>query len=131
MNDTGANSVSDLAAKVRDDPLLMIKRKEEEKRKELMNNPVKMKQLRLMLQEKLDKSSKRDKKKKKRKEKKKKSKSKRKSDSDSRSSDDENISSRNGEREAHDGRHAEVHSRYGWQEGTYSFPIIHQSIPVI
>ncbi|XP_015765538.1 PREDICTED: pre-mRNA-splicing factor CWC25 homolog [Acropora digitifera] len=65
MNDTGANTPNDLAAKVRDDPLFLIKRKEEEKRKELLNNPVKMKQLKMMLQANLEKSSKKKKEKKK------------------------------------------------------------------
>ncbi|KAJ7373147.1 RNA-splicing factor [Desmophyllum pertusum] len=69
INDASANTVNDLAAKVRDDPLFLIKKKEEEKRKELLNNPVKMKQLKQMLQANLEKS-----KKKKRKDKKKKSK---------------------------------------------------------
>jgi len=58
MDDAGANTANDLAAKVRDDPLFLIKKKEEEKRKELLNNPVKMKQLKMMLQANLDKSSK-------------------------------------------------------------------------
>lgn len=69
MNDTGANTPNDLAAKVRDDPLFLIKRKEEEKRKELLNNPVKMKQLKMMLQANLEKSSKKKKEKKKKREK--------------------------------------------------------------
>ncbi|CAH3134026.1 unnamed protein product [Pocillopora meandrina] len=73
MNDTTANTANDLAAKVRDDPLFLIKKKEEEKRKELINNPVKMKQLKQMLQANLEKS----KKKKKKKDKKKKSKQER------------------------------------------------------
>lgn len=66
MNDTGANTANDLAAKVRDDPLFLIKRKEEEKRKELLHNPVKMKQLKMLLQANLSKSSKKKKEKKKR-----------------------------------------------------------------
>lgn len=74
LGDSGANSVNDLAAKVRDDPLFMIKKKEEDKKKELMNNPVKMKQLRQMLQENLSKSKKKKEKKKKKERKKKKEK---------------------------------------------------------
>lgn len=78
MNDTGANTANDLAAKVRDDPLFLIKKKEEEKRKELLNNPVKMKQLKLMLQANLDKSSKKKKDKKKKSKREKEEKKKRK-----------------------------------------------------
>ena len=63
MNDTTANTANDLAAKVRDDPLFLIKKKEEEKRKELINNPVKMKQLKQMLQANLEKSKRKKKKK--------------------------------------------------------------------
>ena len=63
MNDTAANTANDLAAKVRDDPLFLIKKKEEEKRKELINNPVKMKQLKQMLQANLEKSKRKKKKK--------------------------------------------------------------------
>lgn len=43
MNDIGVNIVNDLVVKVRDDLLFFIKRKEEEKRKELLYNFVKMK----------------------------------------------------------------------------------------
>lgn len=78
MNDTGANSVNDLAAKVRDDPLFLIKKKEEEKRKELLHNPVKMKQLKQMLQANLEKSKKKKKDKKKKSKREKEGKTKRK-----------------------------------------------------
>ncbi|EDO45900.1 predicted protein [Nematostella vectensis] len=67
--DSSANNASDLAAKVRDDPLFMIKKKEDEKKKELLQNPVKMKQLKEMLEAHVGKSKKKkgkkDKKKKK------------------------------------------------------------------
>ena len=67
----------------------MIKKKEEDKRKELASNPVKMKQFRQLLQENLAKSKKKkDKKKKKEKKEKKRRKEKHRNDSES-SSDEE------------------------------------------
>lgn len=69
-SDANANTPADLAAKVRDDPLFLIRKKEEEKKKELINNPIKMKQLRQMLQDNLTKSKKKKDKKKKKKERK-------------------------------------------------------------
>ena len=41
----GANTTSDLAVKVREDPLFVIRKKEEDAKKLLMSNPIKMKQL--------------------------------------------------------------------------------------
>ena len=64
-SDANANTPVDLAAKVRDDPLFLIKKKEEEKKKEFLHNPLKMKHLRQMLQENLDKSTKKKEKKRK------------------------------------------------------------------
>ena len=42
---TGANCAADLAVKVREDPLFLIKQKEEEAKKKLASNPIKLKQL--------------------------------------------------------------------------------------
>lgn len=42
---SGANSVLDMANKIREDPLFMIRKKEEEKKREVLNNPVKMKKI--------------------------------------------------------------------------------------
>ena len=68
------NASADLATKIRDDPLFMIKKKETEKKKELLKNPVRMKQLQKMLQADLNhkdrKKSKKDKKKRKKEKKK-------------------------------------------------------------
>ncbi|KAL9957899.1 hypothetical protein ACROYT_G034854 [Oculina patagonica] len=89
MNDAGANTANDLAAKVRDDPLFLIKKKEEEKRKELLHNPVKMKQLKQMLQANLEKSKKKKKDKKKKSKKEKDGKAKRKERHAERSYDSE------------------------------------------
>lgn len=61
----GANSALDMASKIREDPLFMIRKREEEKKKEVLKNPVKMKKIREMLQNSLEKSEKKKKKKKK------------------------------------------------------------------
>lgn len=59
-----AVSVSnDMASKIREDPLFHIRKKEDEHKKALLNNPVKMKQIQQMLRESL--ASDKDKKKKK------------------------------------------------------------------
>lgn len=42
---SGVNSGIDLAVKVREDPLFLIKQKEEEAKKKLASNPIKLKQL--------------------------------------------------------------------------------------
>lgn len=41
----GANNATDLAVKVREDPLFHIRKKEEEAKKKLASNPIKLKQL--------------------------------------------------------------------------------------
>ncbi|XP_065197415.1 pre-mRNA-splicing factor CWC25 homolog isoform X2 [Sycon ciliatum] len=48
---SGANSQRDMAAKIREDPLFAIKKQEEQARKNLLNNPVRMKQLQQMLRQ--------------------------------------------------------------------------------
>uniref|UniRef100_A0A8D0HR72 CWC25 spliceosome associated protein homolog n=1 Tax=Sphenodon punctatus TaxID=8508 RepID=A0A8D0HR72_SPHPU len=67
---TGANSVLDLANKIREDPLFMIRKREEEKKREVLNNPVKMKKIKELLQSSLEKKDKKKKKEKKKKHKK-------------------------------------------------------------
>ena len=67
MDNDSPNASNDLATKIRDDPLFMIKKKENEKKKELLKNPVRMKQLQQMLKADLGKKGKKDKKDKKRK----------------------------------------------------------------
>uniref|UniRef100_A0A8C8R625 CWC25 spliceosome associated protein homolog n=1 Tax=Pelusios castaneus TaxID=367368 RepID=A0A8C8R625_9SAUR len=67
---TGANSVLDMASKIREDPLFMIRKREEEKKREVLNNPVKMKKIKELLQSSLEKKEKRKKKEKKKKHKK-------------------------------------------------------------
>ncbi|XP_062844183.1 pre-mRNA-splicing factor CWC25 homolog isoform X2 [Trichomycterus rosablanca] len=56
-SDTSVNSL-DLAAKIREDPLFEIRKREEEKKKSVLTNPVKMKEIRKMLQENLKKEKK-------------------------------------------------------------------------
>lgn len=41
----GANSTSDMAMKIREDPLFLIKQKELEAKKRLASNPIKLKRL--------------------------------------------------------------------------------------
>lgn len=45
MGASAVGTTNDMAAKVREDPLFLIKKKEEEARKLLLSNPVKMKQI--------------------------------------------------------------------------------------
>ncbi|XP_043911226.1 pre-mRNA-splicing factor CWC25 homolog isoform X2 [Protopterus annectens] len=67
---TGAISALDMAAKIREDPLFAIRKREEEKKKEVLNNPVKMKKIREFLEYNLNKKEKKRKKEKKKKHKK-------------------------------------------------------------
>ncbi|XP_052053869.1 pre-mRNA-splicing factor CWC25 homolog [Apodemus sylvaticus] len=83
---SGANSLLDMASKIREDPLFIIRKKEEEKKREVLNNPVKMKKIKELLQMSLEKK---EKKKKKEKRKKHKKHRRRSSSSDRSSSEDE------------------------------------------
>ncbi|XP_063815771.1 pre-mRNA-splicing factor CWC25 homolog [Pseudophryne corroboree] len=67
---SGATSSLDIANKIREDPLFMIRKREDEKRREVLKNPVKMKKIRELLQTSLEKKSKNKKKKEKKKRKK-------------------------------------------------------------
>ena len=62
---SGANSQRDTAAKIREDPLFAIKKQEEQARKNLMSNPVRLKQLQHMLRAQAGSDDKKKKKKKK------------------------------------------------------------------
>ena len=66
---SGANSLLDMASKIREDPLFIIRKKEEEKKREVLNNPVKMKKIKELLQMSLVKKEKKKEKEKKRKQK--------------------------------------------------------------
>ncbi|XP_058902512.1 pre-mRNA-splicing factor CWC25 homolog isoform X2 [Kogia breviceps] len=83
---SGANSLLDMASKIREDPLFIIRKKEEEKKREVLNNPVKMKKIKELLQMSLEKKEKKKKKEKRKKHKKHKHRS---SGSDRCSSEDE------------------------------------------
>lgn len=91
---TPASSL-DLAAKIREDPLFEIRKREEAKKREVLTNPVKMKKIKEMLRQNLDKKDKKKKRKKEKKEKKgdkdrrKEKKHKRRSSSSSSEEDDE------------------------------------------
>ncbi|XP_006832598.1 PREDICTED: pre-mRNA-splicing factor CWC25 homolog [Chrysochloris asiatica] len=67
---SGANSLLDMASKIREDPLFIIRKKEEEKKREVLNNPVKMKKIKELLQMSLEKKEKKKKKEKRKKHKK-------------------------------------------------------------
>ncbi|KAK5866573.1 hypothetical protein PBY51_020756 [Eleginops maclovinus] len=84
----------DLAAKIREDPLFEIRKREEEKKREVLSNPVKMKKIKELLRQNLDKKDKKkkrkkDKKEKKDKERRKEKKHKKRSSSSSSEEDDE------------------------------------------
>ncbi|AWP06268.1 putative pre-mRNA-splicing factor CWC25 -like isoform 2 [Scophthalmus maximus] len=70
FNPATAASNLDLAAKIREDPLFEIRKREEEKKREVLTNPVKMKKIKEMLRQNLDKKDKKKKRKKDKKEKK-------------------------------------------------------------
>ncbi|XP_023680914.2 pre-mRNA-splicing factor CWC25 homolog [Paramormyrops kingsleyae] len=72
FNPTLPASTLDLAAKIREDPLFVIRKREEEKKRNILTNPVKMKMIKKMLRQNLEK----EKKKKRKKEKKEKRKEK-------------------------------------------------------
>ncbi|KPP72081.1 pre-mRNA-splicing factor CWC25-like [Scleropages formosus] len=80
---TVQSSTFDLAAKIREDPLFVIRKQEEEKKRNVLKNPVKMKMIKEMLRQNLE-----EKKRKKKKEKKDKSKSKKEKSKKHRSRDE-------------------------------------------
>lgn len=69
FNPTSSVSTNDMAAKIREDPLFEIRKREEEKKRGVLTNPVKMKEIQKMLRHNLEKEKKRKQKKKKREEK--------------------------------------------------------------
>ncbi|KAG7256302.1 hypothetical protein CRUP_037178, partial [Coryphaenoides rupestris] len=66
FNPSTPASTLDLAAKIREDPLFEIRKREEEKKREVLTNPVKMKKIKEMLRQNLEKEKKRKRKKEKR-----------------------------------------------------------------
>ncbi|CAL8270077.1 pre-mRNA-splicing factor CWC25 homolog [Gadus morhua] len=63
FNPTTPASTLDLQAKIREDPLFEIRKREEEKKREVLTNPVKMKKIKAMLRENLEMEKKKKKKK--------------------------------------------------------------------
>ncbi|KAM4623261.1 pre-mRNA-splicing factor CWC25 homolog [Discoglossus pictus] len=99
FNSSTATSALDMANKIREDPLFMIRKREDEKKREVLKNPVKMKKIRELLQSSLDKKSKKKKKEKKKRKKERKESSS--SEEDSSSEDEE----RNKSSRSHKNRH--------------------------
>ncbi|XP_069607788.1 pre-mRNA-splicing factor CWC25 homolog [Ranitomeya imitator] len=89
----GAASTLDIANKIREDPLFMIRKREDEKRREVLKNPVKMKMIRELLQTSLDKKSKKKKKEKKKRKRERRSSPSSGSDEDSNSDQDDRTRS--------------------------------------
>ncbi|XP_041696334.2 pre-mRNA-splicing factor CWC25 homolog [Coregonus clupeaformis] len=69
FNPSTPASTLDMAAKIREDPLFDIRKREEEKKREVLTNPVKMKKIKEMLRQNLEKKDKKKKRKKDKKEK--------------------------------------------------------------
>ncbi|KAF7225343.1 pre-mRNA-splicing factor CWC25 homolog [Nothobranchius furzeri] len=117
FNPTTPASDLDMAAKIREDPLFNIWKREEEKKREILTNPVKMKKIKEMLRQNLEKK---DKKKKKKKEKKgdkdrrKEKKHKRRSSSSS-SDEDDNHGSHSRDKSADTKSRTHHPQRYGLQ----------------
>lgn len=63
FNPTGSASTNDMAAKIREDPLFEIRKREEEKKRGVLTNPVKMKEIQKMLRHNLEKEKKKKRKK--------------------------------------------------------------------
>lgn len=63
FNPTSSVSTNDMAAKIREDPLFEIRKREEEKKRGVLTNPVKMKEIQKMLRQNLEKEKKKKRKK--------------------------------------------------------------------
>ncbi|KAK3534324.1 hypothetical protein QTP86_014244, partial [Hemibagrus guttatus] len=63
FNSSTSVSSMDMACKIREDPLFEIRKREEEKKRNVLTNPVKMKEIRKMLRENLEKDKKKKRKK--------------------------------------------------------------------
>ncbi|CAN9510815.1 unnamed protein product [Ophioblennius macclurei] len=83
FNPATAASSLDMAAKIREDPLFEIRKREEAKKREVLTNPVKMKKIKEMLRQNLEKKEKKKKRKKEKKERRKEKKQRRSSASSS------------------------------------------------
>ncbi|TRY56292.1 hypothetical protein DNTS_002308 [Danionella cerebrum] len=102
FNPTSAVSTNDMAAKIREDPLFEIRKREEDKKRGVLTNPVKMKEIQKMLRQNLEK----EKKKKRKKEKKEKKEKKRDKEHKRRSSSsDEESRKQRSKEERSNGHH--------------------------
>lgn len=122
FNPATAASNLDMAAKIREDPLFEIRKREEAKKREVLTNPVKMKKIKEMLRQNLEKKDKKKKRKKEKKEKKdrerrKEKKHRRRSSSSSSDEEDEKKKKSSHTREHYtDSRsHSHLHPGYGLQ----------------
>ncbi|XP_061764148.1 pre-mRNA-splicing factor CWC25 homolog [Nerophis ophidion] len=104
----------DMAAKIREDPLFEIRKREEEKKREVLTNPVKMKKIKEMLRQNLEKKDKK-KKKKKDKERRKERKHKRRHSSSSSDEDDKKKHRSREETSTHSKSHNHHVPGYGLQ----------------
>ncbi|KAM9857375.1 pre-mRNA-splicing factor CWC25 homolog [Aulostomus maculatus] len=110
-------STIDMAAKVREDPLFEIRKREEEKKREVLTNPVKMHKIKEMLRQNLEKKKKRkkDKKEKKGDRERRKEEKKRKRRNSSSSSDEKKHRSHHGDESAQSRSHAHHPPGFGLQ----------------
>ncbi|MCJ8745256.1 hypothetical protein PDJAM_G00128270 [Pangasius djambal] len=116
FNSTTSMSSMDMASKIREDPLFEIRKREEEKKRSILTNPVKMKEIRKMLRQNLEKEKKKKRKKDKKekrdeKERRKDKKHKRRSSS----SDEEDRKHRSKEENGVPNSHSHQKSDYGLQ----------------
>lgn len=101
FNPATAASSLDMAAKIREDPLFQIRKREEEKKREVLTNPVKMKKIKEMLRQNLDKKDKKKKRKKEKKERERRKEKKHRRRSSSSSSDEEDEKKKKKQKSSH------------------------------
>ncbi|XP_029950235.1 pre-mRNA-splicing factor CWC25 homolog [Salarias fasciatus] len=106
FNPATAASSLDMAAKIREDPLFEIRKREEEKKREVLTNPVKMKKIKEMLRQNLDKKDKKKKRKKEKKERERRKEKKHRRRSSSSSSDEDDEKKRRKRKSSHSRDHS-------------------------
>lgn len=116
FNPTTAASNLDMAAKIREDPLFEIRKREEAKKREVLTNPVKMKKIKEMLRQNLDmdKKKKRKKEKKEKKDKDRKKEKKHKRRSTSSDEEDEKKHKSHSQHESSAGKNSHSHHLQGY-----------------
>ncbi|XP_051984965.1 pre-mRNA-splicing factor CWC25 homolog [Xyrauchen texanus] len=113
FNPSTSVSTNDMAAKIREDPLFEIRKREEEKKRGVLTNPVKMKEIQKMLRQNLEKEKKKKKKEKKEKREEKAKRKEKKHRRRSSSSDEEDRKHRSKE-ERSDVTTFNGHHKYGY-----------------